>query len=370
MALPIVEYSSFVVNPDVETRRIALDSFTPHPNVALFRLKLGKHNSIDQCENKTLYDRIKDTESGKCLSNEYRMGVLLQITHGLWHIHRKKIAHGYLTPKNIYFFSNGERAVIADFITEDGTQKINEGNIKMIKRRDIHSLGKIFYFVLSNGGILDNSYNMEKILCQDPEIAKDLILRMLKPAKSDKWPYFCPEEILRHPFFWNNDTKINLLVRSRHTLDKSAFEQYLNTMRINRGNWKDNLALQTHEIENSGNVETNLLVNIATFGYRDIYYDLLVFIRDKKIHFKDLDPYVIKHYFQDDETGGYWKFFSRRYPHLLMDVYKYHHSAGTLDRGLKQVFRSQCQNISQLPNKREIEVERMRNMYFGQSQQQ
>lgn len=168
--------------------------------------------------------------------------VLHDLVVGLRHLHELNIVHRDLKPQNV-LISKQNKVLISDFglckkleagrtsfntsalgtIGWTAPEALNRKSVKqemsrMTKSVDIFSLGCIFYFILTKGKHPFGSYAMRQgNILQGKRnlsglggdmISIDLISRMTA-QKPEERP--TPEEILIHPFFWNDAKRLNFL---------------------------------------------------------------------------------------------------------------------------------------------------------------
>lgn len=183
-------------------------SLKEHKNVALNRSKVklkcgdAEYNCLSLYKG-NLHNEI--SEFSEC-SEDFYITLLLQVTHGLLHLHQQDAFLGDMDASHIYFSFDRKNAVIK---TEPHPANSNGENacIEYNQNSDIFQLGKLFYSVLTKGLYVDDldEFDVDKLQCSDKKIAGHLILKMLHEEIND-----C-EEILKHPFFWSVSKKITFL---------------------------------------------------------------------------------------------------------------------------------------------------------------
>ncbi|XP_077970807.1 putative myosin light chain kinase DDB_G0282429 [Styela clava] len=215
-----------------------------HPNVILhktshyFRYR-GLHSmyiAMEICKTNTLYEEVSSVDAKDALK---------QITEGLKHIDDNGLIHRDIKPQNILMTLDGKTYKVVDFgisrllgknkkeMTQSTDRRGTPGwgspefyihEEKISKLTDIFSLGLVFYYVLSKGDHafgkeeLDWCSNIKKYEClnidnieyEDPDIARDLVSKMLSKWQTDR-----PDtrQILSHPFFLGRGPKTDISSR-------------------------------------------------------------------------------------------------------------------------------------------------------------
>lgn len=208
---------------------------------------------MEKCSSRNLHDRVLSAlEELEC--DEYCKTVILHIAHGMNHIHKNDITHRDLKPHNILFSKDGRTVLIGDFgfskkmkIGLDATSlSSNRGGtdgwrapetyencndlvstetpdanskLQITNKVDTFSFGLIVYFLLSGGNHAFGKkplawasnikeyegLDLSELKCPDDQIAKHLIEWMLAKKPNDRPSV---DDVLRHPFFWDPDQKL------------------------------------------------------------------------------------------------------------------------------------------------------------------
>lgn len=202
---------------------------------------------------------------------------------------------------------------------------------RLTRAIDIFSLGCVFYYVLSKGGhpfgdkfiresnIINGHYNLDylKKTIEYKSVtleATDLIKRMI-----EKDPKKRPTAaiVLKHPLFWPISKKMIFLLKFSDRFEienkdpKNQLLVKLNVVSykvIKDRNW-------------SSKFDQKFMENLGK--YRKYHFervlDLLRAIRNKYHHFMDLPEDLAKE--MGPLPDGFYKYFIRKFPNLLMEVY-------------------------------------------------
>lgn len=206
-------------------------------------------------------------------------------------------------------------------------------NQRLTKSIDIFSMGCVFYYVLTNGlhpfgdiynrdaNIIKNKFTLNglKRLMTDVSLAEeatDLILKMIAPE-----PLARPsaEEVLNHPFLWTPKKKLEFLLEfsDRLELETSANGseiltklEEISTNIIPDHDW-------------SIRFDKTFLENIQKYRFYNTrkLQHLLRALRNKFHHHSDLPPNVYK--LIAPLPDGYYFYYSKRFPSLLLETYKF-----------------------------------------------
>jgi serine/threonine-protein kinase/endoribonuclease IRE1 len=309
---------------------------------------------------------------------------LLQLAAGLHHLHSLRIIHRDIKPQNILVAypkknqKGGPRFVISDFglcrtlpdnvstlagtmgnagtigwkapeligqprsgegrnsSTVNDSTSSNEQTSQGVKRAvDIFSLGCVFFYVLTNGahpfdkedselGIVEREINIKRNIsnfsmlqqwAEDAEEPLQLIRWMLSPRPEDRPT---AQQVLNHPFFWSEAKRLQFLCdvsdhwerepRDPPSLDLQTLEDIGYDRNVHKGNFLAKLDKMF----------------IDTLGKQRKYtgdrmLDLLRALRNKKNHYADMDEIVKKKV--GELPGGYLKYWTYRFPNLLMACY-------------------------------------------------
>lgn len=216
------------------------------------------------------------------------------------------------------------------------------------KAIDIFSLGCVFYYVMTQGrhpfdvggtslgrdlNIKENKFSTDDLRLHDYQFdADDLIMQMLKYDPKDRPT---TDQILHHPYFWDVADKLEFLcdVSDCYEREKNSIPNIHDETIARTPLEKESLALLNGLESLAPNVigpsRDWLRALPKTFltemgkqrkytGSRMI--DLLRVIRNKKNHFHDLPPDV-KEQMLGGSAKGYYEFWARRFPSLLINCH-------------------------------------------------
>ncbi|KAF9683259.1 hypothetical protein SADUNF_Sadunf05G0194100 [Salix dunnii] len=267
------------------------------------------------------------------------------VVSGLAHLHELGIVHRDLKPQNVLIIS--EKSLCAK-LSDMGISKRLLGDMSSLTQHptgygssgwqapeqllhgrqtralDLFSLGCVLFFCITGGkhpfgDNIERDVNIvndrkDLFLVENIPEALDLFTRLLDPDP-EKRPKV--QGVLNHPLFWTSEKRLSFLqdVSDRveledrenasellHTLESTA------TMALN-GKWDEKM-------------EAAFINNIGRYRrYKfDSIRDLLRVIRNKSHHYREL-PQEIKELL-GSHPEGFESYFSRRFPKLLIEVYK------------------------------------------------
>lgn len=247
---------------------------------------------------------------------------------------------GWRAPELLVDSRASVAAPIADS-TSRSTNHSSEGTVldrpsgrRATKAIDLFSLGCVFYYVMTQGlhpfdvggtslgrdlNIKENRFSTDGLRLHNYQFdADDLILQMLKHDPRDR-----PDTatVLRHPYFWPVDDKLDFLCE---VSDAYEYEK------IHAGPASDEMQaleeLGVNVIGPSNDFLKALPKNFITEMGKQRKYtgsrmiDLLRVIRNKKNHFHDL-PDNVKELMMGGSTEGYYSFWAKRFPALLINCH-------------------------------------------------
>ena len=264
--------------------------------------------------------------------------ILRGIMSGLEHVHELHMVHRDIKPSNILLSQAGV-AKIADMglgrrlegkdasfetltVGSSGWQAPEVLNCQSMSQKiDVFSLGCLIYFCVTNGehpfgsrferdvNIASGNYDVDLLL--DAPEAFDLITQMIehdpsrRPALSD---------IRHHPFFWDDEKRLSFLQDFSDRLEVESAQHWLVVAFEKRASTifgQDWLRELPEAVLN----ELRNFRKYKSFAVRD----LLRVIRNKRHHYRDLPAEVQE--ILGPLPSGYLRFFTRRYPSLLMECY-------------------------------------------------
>ncbi|OAL33873.1 hypothetical protein AYO20_06884 [Fonsecaea nubica] len=266
----------------------------------------------------------------------------------------------------------GSRSAVAptssSTTTSKSTTHSSEGTIldrpsgrRATKAIDIFSLGCVFYYVMTQGrhpfdvggtslgrdlNIKENKFSTEDLRLYEYQFdADDLVMQMLKHNPKER-----PDtgQVLRHPYFWDVADKLEFLcdVSDCYEREKNSITNIFDESAIRTAAEKESLAelaaLESLAPNVIGPSKDWLRALPKTFltemGKQRKYsgskmIDLLRVIRNKKNHFHDL-PEDVKEQMLGGSAKGYYEFWAKRFPSLLINCH-----CLILERGLIERFR-------------------------------
>ena len=341
---------------------------------------------MEKCDERTL------NEVASSLGFEESRIIIGAITKGLKYIHKNRIIHRDLKPHNILF--KGNITVISDFglskeiqegMSDTHQSNPNTGTLgwrakethdedeRISPKADVFSAGLVFYFILTRGkqafdggvkatakiikGLPPDLSGLKEI--PDCQVAHDLIASMLN-HEPKKRPTM--EEVLQHPFFWDDKTKLDFYVDVRKYMEfihgpvnkkSKEFQHWLNACNCQNAcnykasctgsastsdnedtvtleweefcatNWKNELDLNEKEeialkerCDRDEKIKKDVMKNQAN-KYEDLISEILRFIRNRYAH----DHEDKKKLDFDMTIEEFYNFFSTRFPLLFMNIY-------------------------------------------------
>lgn len=198
---------------------------------------------------------------------------------------------------------------------------------KLTRAIDIFSLGCVFFYILSDGGhpfgdrylregnVIKDEYSLEAldILPDNVIEAKDLISKMIT-----RNPKLRPNtsQVLCHPYFWDNAKKLEFLLKV-----SDRFE-------VERRDPPSELLLKLEAVAENvigkdwcAKFDKSFLDNLGKYRkyHPDRLMDLLRALRNKYHHFNDLPTSLVAR--MSPLPDGFYQFFNKKFPNLLMEIY-------------------------------------------------
>nr|XP_039248606.1 uncharacterized protein LOC120326393 isoform X1 [Styela clava]XP_039248607.1 uncharacterized protein LOC120326393 isoform X1 [Styela clava] len=287
--------------------------------------------AVQMCSSVTLFEVVRDHQNMPLKTVKQ---IFLHITNGLKYLHEKGIMHRNLNPSTIWLSGDRDFMQISEFGfskrislgTKSTTDKScvfeNTGwdapemgdKAKESSKLDIFSLGNIFYYTLTRGkhpfgstfkrvdNIRNGEFNLDDLdPITDYMILSDLLSKMID-FDQNKRP--SAKKILKHPFFWEDDKKIELCfdaLKLKDDLQKiNGYEKFFE-------NW-------VKGVKKKISAESDLFLKLCEGQYENSIFGYIDFLH--KI-FEDRSKDGI---FCSIE--GIWGFFSRQYPDLIRIVFE------------------------------------------------
>ena len=204
---------------------------------------------------------------------------------------------------------------------------------RLTKAIDVFSMGCVFFYVLTRGGhpfgdkymreanIVKGEYDMSPLKSLGKERsmvaeACDLIPQMIANDPS-KRP--AAATVLKHPFFWPKFQKLNFLLKVSDRLEAEKrdpishllveLEKSAHTI-IGNNDW-------------SSRMDRSFMDNLGKYRkyHFDRVMDLLRALRNKYHHFMDLPEELAD--VMGSPPDGFYDYFNRRFPNLLIEVYRF-----------------------------------------------
>lgn len=198
---------------------------------------------------------------------------------------------------------------------------------KLTRAIDIFSLGCVFYYILTNGGhpfgdrylregnVIKDEFSLDAldILPDNVNEAKDLISKMIT-----RNPKLRPNtsQVLIHPYFWDNAKKLEFLLKvsDRFEVERRDPPSELLTK-------LESVAPNVIGDDWCAKFDRSFLDNLGKYRkyHPDRLMDLLRALRNKYHHFNDLPSELVAR--MSPLPIGFYQFFNRRFPNLLMEIY-------------------------------------------------
>lgn len=271
--------------------------------------------------------------------------LMRDVVSGLAHLHELGIIHRDLKPQNVLISNDGP---LCAKLSDMGISKRLHGDMSSFSHHatgygssgwqapeqllhgrqtravDLFSLGCLIFFCITKGGhpfgerferdanIVKNNYDF--FLVEHIPEAVDVFSHLLDP-NPEKRPM--AKEVLYHPLFWSSETRLSFLRDASDRVeveDREEGSALLNALEnvaplALGGNWDEKL-------------EATFITNIGRYRrYKyDTIRDLLRVIRNKLNHYRELPKEIQE--LLGPLPEGYYSYFSKRFPKLLIEVYK------------------------------------------------
>ncbi|GLJ39081.1 hypothetical protein SUGI_0796780 [Cryptomeria japonica] len=284
------------------------------------------------------------------------------IVSGLSHLHELGIIHRDLKPQNVLIsIGNGLCAKLSDM----GISKQLVGDASSLDHRatgvgssgwrapeqlrngretraiDLFSLGCVLFFCITggkhpfgtdyvrDGNILNGQFDLFPI--EDMPEAVDLITHLLQ-SDADQRPKAL--EVLQHPFFWSSEERLSFLREASDRVELEDREKQSDLLQA-----LESIASLAIGGTWDGKLESPFLANIGRYRrYKfDSVRDLLRVIRNKLNHYRELPKDIQE--LLGTIPEGFDKYFSNRFPRLLLEVYKVFYQYCGEEEPFKKYFR-------------------------------
>lgn len=207
------------------------------------------------------------------------------------------------------------------------------------KSIDVFSMGCLFFYVMTQGGhpfdhggsyardfnIKESKSNTHDLLAFHSYTyeADDLILQMISHEPQNRPS---ATQVLLHPYFWPTERKLQFLCDVSDCYEREKVAQLDKAQNKSSSSHELDALEAKREFVWSGDFLKRLPPRIITEAGKQRKYtgtrmiDLLRLIRNKKNHFHDL-PDEIKFGEMDGTQEGYYRFWSMRFPSLMVNIH-------------------------------------------------
>lgn len=218
-------------------------------------------------------------------------------------------------------------------------------NRRLTRAVDIFSLGCVFYYILSHGdhpfgenqrreiNIEEHNYSLSALEGDDTELdtveARDLITQMISHDHL-KRPKI--NDVLLHPYFWSSQKKLDYLIKVSDWIEsegRTSFPELLEELEteapdvIGEEPWFEN-------------IDKGLIDNLQQYRkYQHRISDLLRALRNKSHHYNELPSQLQE---QLPLPHGFLRYFTKKYPLLLLTIYYFGKKHLTKKMSLKAFF--------------------------------
>lgn len=220
-------------------------------------------------------------------------------------------------------------------------------NRRLTRAVDIFSLGCVFYYILSHGGhpfgenqrreinIEEYNYSLPALdddSEQDNVEARDLITQMIShnPSKRPKI-----SQVLLHPYFWSSQRKLDYLIKVSDWIESEGRVEFPELL--------DELENDAPRVIGDApwfeQIDKGLIDNLQQYRkYQHRISDLLRALRNKCHHYNELPPQLQE---QLPLPEGFLRYFTKKYPLLLITIYYFGKRHLTEKMPLKCFFQQQ-----------------------------
>uniref|UniRef100_A0A0D9WYP0 non-specific serine/threonine protein kinase n=1 Tax=Leersia perrieri TaxID=77586 RepID=A0A0D9WYP0_9ORYZ len=267
--------------------------------------------------------------------------LMRDVVAGIAHLHNLGIIHRDLKPQNVLISKEGPlRAKLSDMgiskrLQDDMTSVSHHGtgfgssgwqapeqlrHGRQTRAMDLFSLGCLIFYCITKGKHPFGEYYERdmKILNNPPDLfpvdhipeAVDLISQLLRKNPEERPPAVY---VMNHPFFWSPELSLSFLRDTSDRIEKTSETDLINAL--------EGVSAEAFGKNWGEKLDVALLADMGRYRKYsfDSTRDLLRLIRNKSGHYRE---------FSDDLKEllgslpeGFVRYFSRRFPKLLIEVY-------------------------------------------------